>query len=89
MPERKIFNILNSKKIKTAGGFSTKDINNILKGEFSPSELDDKFFVDIDNANAKIRKDLGKVKKVFKDINSYYNFKNLQEANMPDLKIGD
>jgi len=89
MSTEQVRSLLRDKKIKTAGGFSNVEIENILNGTFTAPRLDVKFFRDLGKRNPSIRKYVPTIRNSFNKLTNMYMGKPLQTEELPDIIIGD
>ena len=89
MTDAEIRKILQDKKIKTAGGFSNTEINNILKGKFTVPVFNKQTLRDAAKINPAIRPYITNMQDTFLSLEKAYDNVNLQTEELPDIKIGD
>jgi len=88
MSEDQIKKILRDKKIKTAGGFSNIEINNIIKGRFTVPTLDSSFFRDVRRSNPEIAPYIQNMRDTFITLERAYKGSTLQTESLPEVNIG-
>jgi len=88
MSEDQIKKILRDKKIKTAGGFSNLEINNIIKGRFTVPTLDSSFFRDVKRSNPEIAPYIQNMRDTFIALERAYKGSTLQTESLPEVNIG-
>ena len=81
--------ILRDRKIKAAGGFSDKEIDNIIGGTFTIPRFDSKAFSDIGKSNPALKPYLFNIQKTLNNLENQYLGKTLQTEELPDITIGD
>jgi len=88
MSEDQIKKILRDKKIKTAGGFSNIEINNIIKGRFTVPTLNSSFFRDVRKSNPEIAPYIQNMRDTFITLERAYKGSTLQTESLPEVNIG-
>ena len=81
--------ILRDRKIKAAGGFSNKEIENIIDGRFTIPRFNKKELREAANNNPDIRKYVNNIQNNLNRLEDKYLDKPLQTESLPDIKIGD
>ena len=89
MSDAQIRKILQDKKIKSAGGFSNKEINNLMRGKFTVPVFNKQGLRDAAKNNPAISKYLANIQDTFLALERAYEDANLQTEELPDIKIGD
>ena len=89
MTDEQIRKILQDKKIKSAGGFSNKEINNLMRGKFTVPVFNKQGLRDAAKNNPAISKYLANIQDTFLALERAYEDANLQTEELPDIKIGD
>ena len=80
--------ILRDRKIKAAGGFSNKEIENIIDGRFTIPRFNKKELREAANNNPDIRKYVNNIQNNLNRLEDKYLDKPLQTESLPDIKIG-
>ena len=81
--------ILRDRKIKAAGGFSNKEIENIIDGRFTIPRFNKKELREAANNNPDIRKYVNNIQNNLNRLEDKYLDKPLQTESLPDINIGD
>ena len=89
MTDAQIRKILQDKKIKSAGGFSNKEINNLMRGKFTVPVFNKQGLRDAAKNNPAISKYLNNIQDTFLALERAYEDSNLQTEELPDISIGD
>ena len=89
MTDAQIRKILQDKKIKSAGGFSNKEINNLMRGKFTVPVFNKQGFRDAAKNNPAISKYLNNIQDTFLALERAYEDSNLQTEELPDINIGN
>ena len=89
MSDAQIRKILQDKKIKSAGGFSNKEINNLMRGKFTVPVFNKQGLRDAAKNNPAISKYLNNIQDTFLALERAYEDSNLQTEELPDISIGD
>ena len=89
MSDAQIRKILQDKKIKSAGGFSNKEINNLMRGKFTVPVFNKQGLRDAAKNNPAISKYLANIQDTFLALEKAYEDSNLQTEELPDISIGD
>lgn len=89
MTDAQIRKILQDKKIKSAGGFSNKEINNLMNGKFTVPVFNKQGLRDAAKNNPAISKYLNNIQDTFLALERAYEDSNLQTEELPDINIGD
>jgi len=89
MTDAQIRKILQDKKIKSAGGFSNKEINNLMRGKFTVPVFNKQGLRDAAKNNPAISKYLNNIQDTFLALERAYEDSNLQTEELPDINIGD
>ena len=80
--------ILRDKKIKTAGGFSNTEIENIIEGRFTVPRFDKKELDELAKRNPAIKPYVSTIRKSLNKIEDIYLGQTLQTESLPEVKIG-
>ena len=89
MSDAQIRKILQDKKIKSAGGFSNKEINNLMRGKFTVPVFNKQGLRDAAKNNPAISKYLANIQDTFLALEKAYEDSNLQTEELPNISIGD
>ena len=89
MTDAQIRKILQDKKIKSAGGFSNKEINNLMRGKFTVPVFNKQGLRDAAKNNPAISKYLNNIQDTFLALERAYEDSNLQTEELPNINIGD
>jgi hypothetical protein len=89
MTESQIKKILRDKKIKAAGNFSDREINNLFLGRFTVPTFNRNIFKDIRKNNPEIAPYISNIRDSFLSLERAYDSTTLQTDKLPDIKIGD
>ena len=89
MSDAQIRKILQDKKIKSAGGFSNTEINNLMRGKFTVPVFNKQGLRDAAKNNPAISKYLANIQDTFLALEKAYEGSNLQTEELPNISIGD
>ena len=80
--------ILRDKKIKTAGGFSNTEIENIIEGRFTVPRFDKRELDELAKRNPAIKPYVSTIRKSLNKIEDIYLGQTLQTESLPEVRIG-
>tara|TARA_Y100001937_G_C7071662_1_gene308678 strand:- start:51 stop:1145 length:1095 start_codon:yes stop_codon:yes gene_type:complete len=81
--------MLSKKEIKQAGGLSNEEINNLMRGKFTPPTFDESFFKQLRKDRPELRKITPTLNAKIKQLRRFYVNEDLKEEEVPEIKIGD
>ena len=81
--------MLSKKEIKQAGGLSNEEINNLMRGKFTPPTFDESFFKQLRKDRPELRKITPTLNAKIKQLRRFYVNEDLKEKEVPVINIGD
>ena len=85
--DSEIRKILNKKVVKQAGGLSNKEINNLIRGKFTPPKFDENFFKSLRKEKPELKNVIPKLNSKINKFYRLYLNEDLKQEEVPEIII--